>query len=207
MSRIPRILPVSLLVLAVAAAVFLALGLRTPSDSRPVRAMSLPEPQALPEFSLVDQDGRAFTRDSLRGHFSLLFFGFTHCPDICPATLQQLAVARRRIAESSSDAPLPEIVLVSVDPDRDSPASLKEYVGHFGAGVTGVTGELDELRSLTGALGIFFEKAPGAAGDYSVNHSAVVLAVNRDAEFCALFGTPHDIDSFVNDVPLLMARQ
>lgn len=206
MDRTRRLLPTILLLAGVATLVFLGYGLTAPGARSPLRATTLPEPRPLPEFSLVDQDGAGFSRESLRGKFSLLFFGFTHCPDICPATLQKLAVARRQIADARDEAdPLPQILLVSVDPERDSPESLREYLAHFGPGVGGVTGDIEELRRLTTALGIFFEKAPGQSGQYSVNHSAAVLAINEQAQFLGVFSAPHDIDVFVNDIPLLMA--
>lgn len=179
---------------------------------QPLYATVLPERQLLPPFSLTDQDNRPFSRDNLRGQTSLVFFGFTHCPDICPATLQQLAAARRQIARASSSpagdgkAALPRIILVSVDPARDSPEILERYVGYFGDGITGLTGSLDEIRDLTAALGIFFEKS-GSGENYTVNHSTAVLMVDPDARLQALFSTPHSIAAFVHDVPLLMASK
>jgi protein SCO1/2 len=158
---------------------------------------------ALPDFLLVDQDGAVFNKASFEGRFSLVFFGFTHCPDICPATLQQLSVVRTRMVEAGIEAP--DVVLISVDPKRDTPAALKQYVGHFGEGFIGVSGDLPELRQLTGRLGIYFEYADGEGDNYNVNHSVVVIVVNKQAEFQAVFSAPHDIDKIVNDVQVLMA--
>lgn len=178
----------------------------------PLHATLLPEGRLFPEFSLTDDQNRPFTRDSLRGHTSLVFFGFTHCPDICPATLQQLATVRRRLAEAApsagddSSTTLPEILLISVDPERDTPQQLERYVDYFGDGITGVTGDVADVRALTDALGIFFEKT-GAGDDYTVNHSTAVLVVDRNAELQAIFSAPHQVDSFVHDLPLLMASQ
>jgi protein SCO1/2 len=135
----------------------------------------------------------------------LLFFGFTNCPDICPATLQQLAVVRSKLAEAGAD--VPAIVLISVDPERDTADVLKQYVGYFGEGISGVTGDIDEIRTLTSRLGIYFEYAEGEGDNYNVNHSAVVIAINEDAEFFAVFSAPHDIDAIVNDVQVLTATQ
>jgi protein SCO1 len=176
-------------------------------------ATLLPEPLPLPEFSLSDQNEQPFTRDNLRGRTSLLFFGFTHCPDICPATLQQLASARKQIAEkqqssgSAGEELLPEIVLISVDPERDTPEKLRQYVAYFGAGVSAATGSMDELARFTSALGIFFEKVPSGNDDYTVSHSTAVLVVDANAELTALFSSPHKTASFVHDVPLLMASR
>lgn len=178
------------------------------APAAPQSATVFPEPRPLPEFRLVDHRSEPFSREDLEGHTSLLFFGFTHCPDICPATLQQLVLARRQLA--GQDQPLPEIVLISVDPERDTPGVLERYVEYFGQGVTGVTGSLEDLRALTAALGIHFEKAPagdGPADEYLVNHSAAVLVIDPQARLAAIFGAPHSIDAFVNDLPLLLASR
>lgn len=174
---------------------------------QPEFATVLPERVALPEFALVDHAGDPFTRDRLLGRTSLMFFGFTHCPDICPATLQQLASARRQLAaEGAGSAHLPQIVMVSVDPERDTPDKLAAYVGHFGADIVGVTGSEDDLRALTEPLGIWFERQP--MGDsYTLSHSTAVLVIDRDAELQAVFSTPHRVEAFVHDVPLLVAQR
>ena len=169
----------------------------------PAHATVLPEPRPLPEFSLIDQAGDDFNRASFVGHCSLVFFGFTHCPDICPATLQQLALARTSVNASGSQQ-FPRIVLVSVDPERDTPEILDEYTQHFGEDVIGVTGSLDELKKLTRSIGIFFEKTATDEDNYGVDHSAVVLLVNQNAEFHALFSAPHRVEDFVDDVPLIV---
>lgn len=173
-------------------------------SGRPLqKATALPEPLPLPEFFLIDQAGEPFDRTRFLGRYSLVFFGFTHCPDICPATLQQLAITRDRLI--AEDQASPDIVLISVDPERDTPALLAEYTAHFGAGVYGATGTTEELRKLTGALGIYFEKSPSGDGSYSVAHSAVVLLIDPSAEFRAVFSAPHDIDAMVSDLPVLMS--
>ncbi len=171
----------------------------------PAHATVIPMPMPLPEFVLQDHAGHRFDRQSLRGQWSLVFFGFTHCPDICPATLQQLAIARGKVMAAGDDNgdSFPQIILISVDPERDSARIMREYVGHFGADIKGVTGDIDELKKLTSALGIFFEKSAKDSADYNVAHSAVVLLINPQAEFQALFSAPHAVENFVNDVPLL----
>ncbi len=132
-------------------------------------------PTPLPAFSLLNQFGEPVDQTVFKGQWDLVFFGFTHCPDICPTTLQVLAEAKRTLAEQGRET-LPRIVLVSVDPERDSPEILGQYVDHFGDGNLGLTGTLEEIRKLTGGLGIFFEKQAGDDDNYSVDHSAAVLA-------------------------------
>lgn len=194
--------------LVVTVAALLAAGavialLATRPDPTAERATVLPSPLALPEFSLLDQHDAPFDRTSLEGRWSLMFFGFTHCPDICPLTLQKLATARRQLAARGS-ANLPSIVFVSVDPARDSSEVIGKYANAFGDGVTAVTGRLDQINTLTSALGIFHARPPKPDGGYDVEHSAAVLVVNPDAELKAVFSAPHDVASFVNDVTLIM---
>lgn len=167
----------------------------------PTTATVLPAPMPLPEFALTDHDGTPFGRDELRGSWQLLFFGFTHCPDICPATLQQLAVAKKRLADAGQG--FPEIILVSVDPERDTPAVLADYVSHFGAGIRGVTGSPEEIARLTAPLGIYHAKSGEEGGNYSVDHSAVVLLIDESGQWHALFSAPHNVENFVHDIPLL----
>ena len=182
-------------------AVFLYLATEG-ARQQPVAATVLPAPAALPDLALVDDSAAAFTNADLRGGWQAVFFGFTHCPDICPATLQQLSIARKRIVDGGGE--FPEILLVSVDPERDSPETLRAYVANFGDGVRGVTGSLEEIRKFTSAVGVFFEKAGDLDGDYTVDHSAAVLVIDDDGEWHSLFSAPHDIDNFVHDMPILM---
>lgn len=195
-----NILVALLLAAALSAGLFVALRTSTPAE--PLAAFVLPAPLPLPEFSLVDQHGNAVDAETFEDQWHLVFFGFTNCPDICPATLQILTSARARLAEAGQ-APLPRIVLVSVDPERDSPEQMGKYVDYFGDNNLGVTGSLDELRKLTSALGIYFEKQAVNSESYAVDHSAAVLLLNPDGRFHALFSGPHVIDNYVHDIPLV----
>jgi len=200
----PRnILIAAVALFAIAFGAWTSYRLATPPPT-PRTATVLPAPDPLPEFSLVDQDGEAVDRELFVGQWDLVFFGFTHCPDVCPITMKVLADARRQLAEEGH-RPLPRIVFVSVDPGRDTPKLLREYVRYFGPDVVGLTGSLDELRRLTGPLGVYFEKS-GSGDDYSVDHSAFVLVVNPAGEFGALFSSPHEADNFVHDLPIIMGQ-
>jgi len=185
---------------ALAAGVFVATKLNRPAELQ--TGFIVPLPNALPDFSLLDQSGGLVNAESFRGQWDLVFFGFTNCPDICPTTLQVLANARRELIDSGAKT-VPRIVLVSVDPERDTPEVLGQYVNYFGEGNLGVTGTLEGIKTLTGALGIYFEKSPTDDG-YGVDHSAAVLVINPDGEFSALFSAPHLIASFVHDLPIIM---
>ena len=197
-----RLLAVVLLGAGLAAGV--VLFLLRPQPAALVRATVLDEPIALPDFRLTDHRAEAFTRSRFEGRASLVFFGFTNCPDICPVTLQKLAVVRRRLAEQSPPDTLPDIVFVSVDPARDDVESVAAYARAFGEGVIGVTGDLAEIDKLTGALGIYHARPEAGDGSYTVEHSAAVIVVNERAEFHAVFSAPHDVDVIVGDLALII---
>jgi protein SCO1 len=186
---------------ALAAGTFLALRMQAPSV--PEFALVLPAPNKVPAFALEDQHGTPIDQSVFEGQWDLVFFGFTHCPDICPTTLQVLAAAKAALQEKGQ-VPLPRIVLVSVDPERDAPEVMREYINYFGEGNLGITGTLDEITKLTSGLGIFFEKHPSHDGDYAVDHSAAVLVINPDGGFHALFSGPHVVENYVHDLPIIM---
>ena len=205
--QIPRHIPLAALAAVALGLVLWLLWSVGGANREPQFATVLPEPLPLPDFTLRDQHDRPFTRDSLRGQTSLLFFGFTQCPDICPATLQQLALARKQIAEASPGESLPRIVFISVDPERDTPEKLDQYASWFGEDVAAATGTSESILTLTSPLGIYFERQETDGGDYTVSHSTAVLVVDRQANLRALFSAPHKTEYFVHDVPLLMAAQ
>ncbi len=159
----------------------------------------------IPAFELTDQAGNAIDESVFRGQWDLVFFGFTNCPDVCPITLGVLAAARRELEAAGAET-LPRIVLVSVDPERDTPENLARYLEAFGDSTLGITGDEDEVRKLTEGLHIFFEKRPpNEDGYYVVDHSAVVLVIDPEGRFHALFSAPHAIENFVHDLPVLMS--
>jgi protein SCO1/2 len=202
----PRIILVAL-TLGIAIAAGLALALR---DARaPVATLTatlLPAGNELPDFTLLDQHGTAVDRSAFEGQWDVVFFGFTHCPDICPATMTVLGQAKRELQARGQD-PLPRIVLVSVDPERDTPEAMARYVAYFGNGHLGLTGDLAETRKLTDALGVYFQKAGADEGAYGVDHSTVVLVIDPEGRLKALFSAPHEVGNLVHDLPLIMASE
>ncbi len=201
-----RNLVILVLVAGLAAGIYVATGLDDSADrarAEPRAATVLPAPTGLPEFKLTDHTGTLRSRELLMDGWHLLFFGFTHCPDICPTTLATLASATRNLADSGYDN-VPGIVLVSVDPDRDSPQTLAEYIAHFGADSIALTGDEAALRELTEPLFIYFQKVPLGEDDYTVDHSSVVLLINPEGEFHALFSGPVRVEDLVHDLPLII---
>ena len=162
-------------------------------------ATAFAEPRPLPAFALVDDANAAFGTEDLRGKWTFVFFGFVNCPDVCPTTLATLASARRLLADLPADR-LPQVVMVSVDPGRDSPAQLGRYVAHFDPAFTGATGSAEAIESLTRSLGIaVLIGPPDADGNYAVDHSAAVFLVDPDARIAALFNTPHEAGVIARD--------
>ena len=194
-----------LLVAAAGAAAGLWLGRdRTPRPLPLEHATLFAAPRPLPAFTLVDHEGREFGPDRLLGRWSILFFGFTNCPDVCPSTLATLAAARRELADLPPDAQ-PAVYLVSVDPARDTAARLGDYVRFFDPAFTGVTGTPASIEALTSALGVVvIVNAPDAAGNYSVDHSASLFLVNPAGALAGTFGAPHTPDGITHDYRLIV---
>ena len=134
-------------------------------------------------FSLVDQDGEPVTEAIFRGKPSAVFFGFTHCPDVCPTTLMQAA---GWIEALGPDAGKMRFVFVTVDPERDTPEVMKQYVSAFSDEIIGVTGEPEAVHAMTADYKVYSRKVPLKGGDYSMDHTASVLLLDADG---ALVGT------------------
>ncbi len=158
-------------------------------------ATVLPEPLEIPEFNLQDHTGQVFVRDNFKGKWTLIFFGYTHCPDVCPMTLSVLDTTYKNLQQSGEDT-MPQVVFVSVDPERDSKDVLAEYVTYFNPEFLGVSGEMDQLQALIKSLGIFFsaeiENSAEATNSYQVNHSVSILLIDPGARLRALISPPHN---------------
>jgi len=161
--------------------------------------------RALPEFELLDHNNQALTRASLNGKWNLIFFGYTHCPDICPISLQILSDMVAAI-EDPDVANALRIYFVSVDPERDKPEVLASYVSYFNPAFTGATAQMDKLIPLTRSLGIAHEIRNQVEGNpvYDVDHSSAIVLVNPRAEFAGLFGAPHDAAAMARDMTLIV---
>jgi protein SCO1 len=161
---------------------------------------TFPVPRVLPEFSLVDQDARPFTRDSLAGRWSLVFAGFTHCPDVCPTTLVSLAAIDKQLHAAGRDL---QVVFLSLDPERDTPATLSPYLDFYSPRFTGATGAPAEIDKLMAGLGLSYIKVPQEAGRYTVDHSAALILVDPAARAAAYFKPPLRADQIAADLLLL----
>ena len=155
-----------------------------------------PDPKPLTAFALTDHKNRVFDLASLKGKWSFLFFGFTHCPDICPTTLAVLARARDNIAKNTVGADDIQFVFISVDPNRDTASKLRQYVDYFDTTFLGVTGNDAQIGNLAGQLGAAYQVAikPGME-NYPVYHSAAVFLLDPRARYHAVFTPPHDAEA------------
>ena len=190
-----RILVVALVLLAGATVWLSSFRQNLPA---PDVATVLPEPLSLPAVRLTDQRGLDFSTAELVGTFSLMFFGFTHCPDICPLTLQTLANVDAQLRERGFEPP--RVVFVSVDPDRDTPAQIERYLDNFNSDFVGITGSQRALQPLVAALGVTVElhQLPGQEA-YNVTHNSTVYLIGPQAELLAVFSAPHDATVIATD--------
>lgn len=159
----------------------------------------LPQAKVIGDFSLIDHNDKPFSLSRFKNHWTFTFFGYTHCPDVCPTSMAMLAQVQRRLEENGTEE-LPQVVFVSVDPQRDTPASLATYVPYFHPEFLGVTGDSEEILKLTRQLGILYAKAEtDNSQSYLVDHSASIILFDPDGGFRALFGPPHDPAKIASD--------
>lgn len=152
-----------------------------------------PHPKSLAPFTLIDQHGDGFTLDALQGKWTFLFFGYTHCPDVCPVSLHVLDRVAELLQGSGDDLTGTQFVFVSVDPERDTREKLLTYVGYFNEGFLGVTGNEDKLAALTKQLGVLYLRSGGdEEGGYLIDHTASIFLTDPGGRLIALFGMPHD---------------
>jgi protein SCO1/2 len=178
-----------------AAALGLAAWLYLDSKTAPPPAIAgyvLAQPRALPAVDLVDQDAAKFRSADFAGQWSFLYFGYTYCPDVCPLTLVELAGLKRQLAAELPAEPI-AYYLISVDPHRDTPERLREYVLYFDPAFRGLTGSETELAALARATETVFDVPEDQAdGNYLVSHSSNVVLLNPQGEVHAMFTPPHD---------------
>lgn len=177
----------TLLILVAAAAaglgLWLAQGLAPRASAPDLDLVTLlPEAREIPDFSLQRADGATLTKADLQGRWSIVFLGFTHCPDICPTTLSELGQAERLWAEALPEDERPNIVFVSADPERDTPELTQEYASFHTDRAIGVTAEIPVLERFTRSLLLVFAKVPSGE-DYTIDHSAQLSVLDPDGHF------------------------
>jgi protein SCO1 len=176
-------------IVAVAAGVLISRAL-PPRGSGPalVAGTLLAPPRPLPAFQLIDHDNRPFGPERLSGRWTFVFFGFTSCPDVCPVTLSALAQTRKML-EDMPDGLRPQVVLVSVDPQRDTAERLAAYVKAFDPSFIGVTASQPAVEELARQMGAAVAVSPGEGDQYRVDHSSSVFLIDPNGAMRALFST------------------
>ena len=184
-----------------ALAAYLSRGGFDPAQLSAIRVF--PEPRQV-AVELERGNGEPFGVDALRDRWTLIFFGFTHCPDICPTTLLTLADIYQEV---SAEHPSLAVVFVSVDPDRDRGEVLDQYTGHFNEDFVGVTGDDSQLQALTRQFGVayFREETDAPDGNYSIGHTAAIMLVDPQMRYHAVLPTPHDATLITTELSRLIA--
>jgi protein SCO1/2 len=154
-------------------------------------------------FSLIDDEGKPFTPAALAGKWSLLFFGFTYCPDVCPTTMVDLGKFYHQLPPEQREQT--QIIMVSVDPARDTLDKLNQYVRYFDPQFRGVTGEFMEIQKFATSLSIPFAKVPGGGENYLVEHSPNIAVINPHGHYVGFVRGPLDIEKLLQSYPSLQA--
>jgi protein SCO1/2 len=143
-------------------------------------------------FQLVDQNGKPFTDQDMRGKPYLVFFGFTHCPDICPTTLFEMSQLMRKLGP---DADRAGALFITVDSGRDTPAVLKDYLASFDPHLRGLTGDQTAIDQAIKDYRVYAKKVPLQGGDYTMDHTAIVYLMDKDGQFVAPFDLQRSADA------------
>ena len=154
-------------------------------------------------FSLVSHTGEVITEQAFQGTPSAVFFGFTHCPEICPTTLNDLANARQALAEGRDKL---QIVFITLDPERDTVDVLKDFIPYFGDQVTGITGKPQHVLQLAKDWGIFWERIETSGGGYTLNHTSTIFLLNGQGRMTGTIDISEPTDVVEDKLKKLVAR-
>jgi protein SCO1/2 len=166
----------------------------------------LPQSRNLPDVQMIDQDGKPVTVNELKDKWSLLFFGYTFCPDICPTTLAQLRQIKSELPKDAVDKL--QVILVSVDPARDTPQQLKQYLGYFDPDFKGLTGaSVEDVQKLANAVSIPFIPADTGKANYTVDHSGNLAVIGPDGTQRGFIRSPLNNQKLVVQLPVMLKRQ
>lgn len=152
-------------------------------------------PRSVSDFQLTDSNGQPFTKQNLEGKRSLVFFGFTHCPDVCPTTLVKLA----QVKKNASLAGI-QVLFITVDPQRDTPQAVGKYAHSFDPSFIGLTGDQASIDRVTKAFAVAAVRVDLPGGDYTMDHSAAVFLVNSQAQIVGIFTPPFDTRRLAQDL-------
>ncbi|SDU37548.1 protein SCO1/2 [Pseudomonas pohangensis] len=165
----------------------------------------LPQSREIPRVQLFDTEGKPFALEQLEGKWSLLFFGYTFCPDICPTTLAQLRELNSKLPKEVQDNL--QLVFVSIDPQRDTAEHLKQYLGFYKAGFIGVTGELPAIQTLANGVSIPFIPADTSQENYTVDHSGNLVLVGPDGRQRGFIRAPLNNQKLLDQLPGVLSAE
>ena len=193
-TRSVRILVISAVFLA---GLFLCFGAVLVVSSR----MSTPVAQQIAAvggpFKLIDQNGKAVSDQDLKGHPFLVFFGFTHCPDVCPTTLFDVSEMLRALGP---DADRTRALFITVDPERDTPAVMKDYLSSFDPHLAGLTGDPAAIATVAKAYRVYYKKVPLDGGEYTMDHTAIVYLMDKEGRFVSPFSLKRGTEAAAADL-------
>ena len=206
--RSARLPLTAVLLVALAAGLGLWAGQRwfaAPREAPKLSSVLLyPQPKALPEFSLDAGDGKSLDRAALQGRWTLVFLGFTHCPDVCQTTLAQLGAAEKTWGDLP-EAQRPRILFVSADPERDDAQHTTAYARHFSPTALGATADHARLEPFTNSLGMVYFKRALEGEDYTIDHSPSIAVIDPQVRMAGLIRPPLDTARIAADLRTLAA--
>jgi protein SCO1/2 len=170
------------------------------SDGDALKAGVFNPPREAPDFSVRASDGAALALSHYRGKVVVLGFGYTHCPNVCPATLAVLALAHRKLGALGSQV---QVIYLTVDPERDSAERLKQYLAAFDPTFLGGTGTAAQMAAVRTSYGVTAEKV-GTGSEYGIAHSSFIYLITRDGKLRALMPFGHKADDYVHDISMLL---
>lgn len=169
-------------------------------------ATILESPRTISKFELIDNHGNAFTNENLKDKWTFMFFGYTSCPGICPTILKELVKVYEKLHVDEGNEKI-QVVMVSIDPERDSVERMNNYVTAFNPSFIGLKGTSDQIKSMTKELGIVYLKVVADEADtdmsFEIDHSGALLLFNPKGELHALFSMPHDSEEIVGDFKVI----
>jgi protein SCO1/2 len=202
---VKKFLLIGLAIVALVAGLLAANFLTTATSAQLTAGTRLQQPRELPDFQLTDENNAPVHKKDWIGHWTLVFPGFSYCPDVCPATLGYLKQLSAALGPQGSQL---KIVFFSVDPERDTPERLKQYIRFFSPSFSAVTAREPQLGEFAKALSIAYAKVPSKTPDtYTMDHSAALILLDPQARITAFFSPPFQLDPMTRDLKAVMGEK
>ena len=193
-------------VIAMSAGLWLAQNSKT--DSSPITVPNIqgaiyPSAKTIKPFTLINHKGTEFNNNNLNGHWSIIFVGYTHCPDVCPTTLSLMSAVHKELSQQKIQPP--NVIFLSIDPERDTAEIMNSYVEYFNPEFTGVTGSLKVIEKLSRDLNAVYRKSPGLSGEitkdeYLMDHSSALMLVNPNGSLQSILTAPHTQENIIDSL-------